>query len=83
MDIAAYCRINEQAQWDLLWSKGQYLKKVKFQNTTFELYCLFNFFVEVTVRNNLEIPSDLVPFEKGQQLEKYIKEVDLAKANLL
>ncbi len=71
MGIIDFLGLNENDQWRILWDEGQKLEKKILNGTTYELYGLHDFFVEVTIKNKLDIPSGLMPFKDGPRLEKY------------
>lgn len=74
MDIIEFLGLTENKQWDMLWAEGHRMEKRNVRGTTFELYALHGFFVEVKISGKLEIPSSLMPFKDGPRLDKYIYE---------
>ena len=65
----------------LLWEHGLFLHNVAWQSHGYNLYKLFDFYVEVIIEYNTDnnVITDAVGFMHGHRLDKYLVSIDLAE----
>ncbi len=66
--------INDRA--NTLWQNGEFIINVKENTSSYNLYSLFGYFVEVKLSEENQI-IDIRPFKKGEILDKYLDFIDL------
>tara|TARA_B100002051_G_scaffold271872_1_gene307444 strand:- start:1091 stop:1339 length:249 start_codon:yes stop_codon:yes gene_type:complete len=58
-------------QYDLVFTKGDFVNYYLNGNTRYALYALFRFFVEIEFNTTQNKIMNLVAFEEGKLLERY------------
>ncbi len=71
MGLYEYKMLEEAKQWNVLWDKGTYLTHHIEPNEKFNLYALFDFFVEVQLDSKTDKIVCKKHFQTGQLLDKY------------
>ena len=79
MEIEEYSKLGLGEKADILWKKGLFLENYCDKHVTINLYFIFNFFVEVVVVHNTFRIKEIVPFNCGPRLEKYLATVSLSQ----
>ena len=66
--------VHEKAQE--LWDKGHHIASIVVNQSSFVLYSLGDFYVEIELKSDNQI-HELVSFKKGILFEKYLDQVDI------
>jgi len=71
MTIRQFHRLPDDEQWDYIWNNGTFLENVKFEERSYSLYALGEWYVEVQICNyeNKVLGKQLC--KNGTILDKY------------
>ncbi len=73
MTILHFLRLTKAQQWDLLLAQGKRIGSHRTKRSSYILYTMENFFVEVELDLTGETLGSLFPFICGDRLKKYVK----------
>ena len=71
ISINTFKKLTQQEQYDLVFTKGDFVNYYLRIETRYILYSLFNFFVEVEFNITQNKILNLIAFEDGKLLERY------------
>ena len=72
--------LNERA--GLLLKKGQFLMKARSDDFTFSLFSYKDFYVEVVMKKPENKITQIVPFNSGWRLDKYLDAIEISEEML-
>ena len=78
MKLYDFIKLNEYEQAESVW-QSQFIADRRDGDSTVLLYCLGEFFVEVTYDQNLNKIMNLKPFKTWRLLEPYWQSISLAE----
>ena len=76
-----YAGLSLTDRLQLVWERGVFLHNVAWYSHGYNLYQLFDFYVEVVIEytDTTNVITDAVPFLRGDRLNKYLDCIDLDK----
>ncbi len=77
MDLQEYNRLSQHNQYDLVFIKGGFINYYIKGEARYALYSLFNFFVEVEYNASKNKILNLIVFDDGKLLDRYLILTDL------
>ncbi len=75
MKLLEYINLSDEEQTDLFYSHGEFIDTVHTFDAEYQLYSLWNFYVEITLCPSNSHIQRFSPFESGIRLEKYPKDL--------
>jgi len=72
MDLSEYISKAKQEQWEILWTKGVFIKQILLEDSTYLLYALNDFYVEMEFFPNSRNSKSLFAFTYGNYLDRYL-----------
>jgi hypothetical protein len=76
MQLYEYKSLSEYDKAQELWSKGHCIASARLGKSSFALYALENFYVEIELVEEQSI-QELVCFKKGIRLDKYLSGINI------
>jgi len=62
-----------------VWNHGDFLTSSNDRHTSYALYAVYGFYVELTMTENGESILDVTAFRTGHWLDKYLEQIDLSE----
>jgi hypothetical protein len=75
MSIYEYIALPTDERAAVLWTRGEFIANAKSETDGWNLYCLSDFYVEVTLKNDDIV--EITPFKEGERLDKYLSQIKL------
>jgi len=79
VELYQFLLFNRDQRADYLWENGDFVISVKENDYSYSLYSLNGYYVEVRISNADSSITDIIPFKKGELLEKYLEYVDMSR----
>lgn len=79
MGLYEYMMLNETEQWNTLWDKCTFLMHYKAIDSKYNLYALYDFFVEVELHPTTDKILGKKHFKEGHILDKYSGSIGINK----
>lgn len=72
-----YIALSEYDRVERLWKDGIFVMNLGHENHIISLYVLYGFYVEIYMDLQVSKILDVIIFEKGKRLDKYIEQINL------
>jgi hypothetical protein len=75
LTLYQYSSLDNNDKAELLWKEGEFLYNTVENSIVYNLYSLYNFYVELIMINGYV--HEVAPFKEGNRLEKYLSQIDI------
>jgi hypothetical protein len=78
VELYQYLLLSRDERATYLWENGEFITNTKESEYSYSLYALNGYYVEVRISNADNSITEIVPFKKGELLNKYIESIDIS-----